>query len=346
MNPAPKDTLVTVTGASGFVAMHCIRKLLEQGYRVRGTLRTPSRGEAIRATLSKYVDIGDRLEFVAADLTRDDGWVEAVTGATYLLHIASPLPRKPPKHERELIEPARDGALRALKAANTAGVKGVVMTSSVAAIAYGHNRNERRIYDERDWTQLSDDVGAYEKSKTIAERAAWDYVRSLPETSRFSFTTINPGLVLGPLLDEDYGTSGEVVRKLMTRELPGCPDIEFIVVDVRDVADAHLDAMTNPDANGKRFIVANGHASFLEVAHILKDEFAAKGYKIPTRRLPNFAVRIAALFDKTTRLVLPELGYQRRVSSQQAQTVLNWQPHGLKDMVVSMGNSLIEHGVV
>lgn len=345
-NNSQTGELVTVTGASGFIAMHCILKLLEQGYRVRGTLRTQSRGDGIRQALGKHVDVGDRLEFVKADLTSDEGWTEAMSGATYLLHVASPLPRKPPRHESELIDPARDGALRALKAATAAGVKSVVMTSSVAAVAYGHDRSSQRVFDESDWSELGSEVGAYEKSKTIAERAAWDYVDNLPAESRFAFAVVNPGLVLGPVLDSDYGTSGEVVRKLMKHELPGCPDVGWAMVDVRDVADAHVAAMTNPHANRKRFIVANAQASMIDVARILKDNFSSRGYKIPVRRLPNWLVRFAAIFDKTTRLVLQELGYRRQVTSARAEKVLSWKPRPLEEMVVSMGESLIEHGVV
>jgi len=346
MAASPAESLVTVTGASGFIALHCIRELLERGYRVRGTLRSPERGAGIVETLSKHGAVGDRLEFVAADLTLDDGWGEAMQGARYLLHVASPLPRKPPKREDDLIVPARDGALRALRAAHAAGVESVVMTSSVAAVAYGHGKAQSRAYDERDWSELVDEVGAYEKSKTIAERAAWDYVNALPAESRFHFATVNPGLVLGPVLDNDHGTSGEVVRKLMTRELPGCPNISYATVDVRDVATAHVAAMTTPEANGKRFIVANEFTTFQGIARILDDEFRPKGYKIPTRSLPDWMIRIAALFDKTTRLALGELGYQREVSCDQARQVLDWQPRSLRDMVVSMGESFIEHRVV
>ena len=269
-----------------------------------------------------------------------------MAGATYLLHVASPLPRKPPKHESELIDPARDGALRALKAATAAGVKSVVMTSSVAAVVYGHDRTSQRVFDENDWSELGSEVGAYEKSKTIAERAAWDYVDKLPVEKRFAFAVVNPGLVLGPVLDSDYGTSGEVVRKLMKRELPGCPDVSWAMVDVRDVADAHIAAMTNPDANGKRFIVANAQASMVDVAQILNDNFASRGYKVPLRPLPNWLVRVAAIFDKTTRLALQELGHRRLVSNARAEQVLAWKPRTLEEMVVSMGESLIEHGVV
>ncbi len=346
MSQDPSNTLVTVTGASGFIAMHCILQLLEQGYRVRGTLRTPARADAIISTLGKHVDVGDRLEFVRTDLTEDEGWAEAMAGAAYLLHVASPLPRQPPRDERELIEPARDGALRALKAAHEAGVRRVIMTSSVTAIIYGHDRSETRVFDESGWSELTDKVGAYEKSKTIAERAAWDFVEGLPAESRFHFATVLPGLVLGPILDADYGTSGELVRKLMAREIPGCPNVQYPMVDVRDVAAAHLAALTNPAANGKRFILASAQASFLDVAQILDAEFRPRGYRVPTRRLPDWLVRVVAVFDKTTRLVLNELGQRREVTSERARSVLGWKPRGLEDMVVSMGNSLIEHRVV
>ncbi len=174
----------------------------------------------------------------------------------------------------------------------------------------------------------------------------WDFVNQLPPQKKIEFATVNPGLVLGPVLDNDSGTSAEYIRKLMSREVPGCADVWFGMVDVRDVADAHLAAMTTDRAAGQRFIVANAHGSMLEVAKILKAHFADRGYKITTRRVPNWIVRIAAIFDKTTRLVLNELGYRREVSSKRAENVLNWKPRSLEEMVVSMGESLIEHGVV
>ncbi len=343
---APSETTVLLTGASGFIGMHCALRLLESGYRVRGTLRTPSRADGIIEALGKHVDPGDRLEFVEADLTRDAGWDKAMEGCTYVLHVASPLPRKPPKHEDELIVPARDGALRVLKAASRAGVKRVVMTSSLAAVLYGHARDGSEVYDESSWSKLTDEVGAYERSKTLAERAAWEFVDGLPEAEKIEFVTINPGLVLGPILDSDYGTSGELVRKLMKRELPGCPDVAWAVVDVRDVAGAHVEAMTNPDAVGKRFVCAIEQATIRDVAEILKEHFSDRGYRIPTRRVPGWLLRIVAIFDRTTRLILPELGKRQDVDNGRIKKVLGWNPRPLEEMVVSMGESMIAHGVV
>lgn len=338
--------MVLVTGASGFIAQHCALALLRAGYRVRGTIRSPARQAKIRETLSRHVEVDDRLELVVADLTSDAGWDDAMQGCRYVLHVASPLPRQPPKDENELIGPARDGALRVIRAAGRAGVERVVMTSSIAAVLYGHARDGSRTYDESDWSQLGPKVGAYEKSKTIAERAAWDLVASMPEGARPELVTVNPGLVLGPILDDDYGTSGEVVRKLMLRELPGCPDIGWAVVDVRDVAAAHLVAMTTPEAAGQRFCCAIEHASIASIAEILDRNFSKDGYRIPRRAVPGWVMRLAAVFDKTARLALQELGLRQDVSSARIREVLGWSPRGLEEMVVDMGRSMIEHGVV
>lgn len=346
MPPDTNDTRVLVTGASGFIAMHCILQLLEAGYQVRGTVRSLKRTEQVSTALEAHGADTSRLSFVAADLTQDAGWDEAMDGVTYVLHVASPLPRTPPKHADELIVPARDGALRVIRAAQAAGVKRLVMTSSVAAVLYGHKRDGSETYDESHWSILSDDVGAYEQSKTIAERAAWDLVESFPAEQRLEFCTINPGLVLGPVLDSDYGTSGEVVRKLMAREMPGCPDIGWAMVDVRDVASAHLKAMLEPKAVGKRFVAAVQHASMLDVAKILQQHFASRGYKIPTRRVPGWLLRVVALFDKTAALAVQELGKRQDLDTTRIQSVLGWQPRGLEEMVVAMGESLIEHRVV
>jgi nucleoside-diphosphate-sugar epimerase len=337
---------VLVTGASGFIAMHCIIELLRAGYRVRGTLRSPARAQRVRDTLARHVEVGDRLSFVTADLGQDPGWSEAVAGCRHVLHVASPLPRKPPRHEDELIVPARDGALRVLRAAAAAGVQRVVMTSSVAAVLYGHARDGSRIYDERDWSILSDEVGAYEKSKTIAERAAWDFVASLPAERRLELVTINPGLVLGPILDEDYGTSGEVVRKLLRRDMPGCPDVGWAVVDVRDVASAHLAAMTTPEAAGQRFVCAVQHASMREIAEILQRHFGPRGYRVPTRSVPDWLLRAVAVFDRTARLAVQELGKRQDLSSERSRQLLGWNPRPLEEMVVAMGESMITHHVV
>ena len=282
MTSEPSEITVLVTGASGFIAMHCILQLLEQGYKVLGTLRTPSRETTLRHTFAKHANNAeDKLEFVTTDLTKDEGWDEATKGCQYILHVASPLPLQEPKHEDELIGPARDGTLRVLRAAVHAGVKRVVMTSSLAAVIYGHPRDGSKIFDEKDWSRTDIDIGAYQKSKTIAERAAWKFVNGLNSPDKVELAAINPGLVLGPILSDDYGSSGEVIRRLMSRKLPGCPQLGWAPVDVRDVAAAHLAAMTIPEAAGERFCCAIEHAWMCDFADILNKHFASRGYKIP-----------------------------------------------------------------
>jgi dihydroflavonol-4-reductase len=340
----PSQTTVLVTGASGFIGLHCVRELLQQGYRVRGSLRSPQREARLRAALAEHVDVGDRLEFATADLASDDGWEAAVAGCTYVLHVASPLPRELPEHEDDLIVPAREGALRVLRAASDAGVARVVLTSSMAAVISGHRR-DGRAFDESDWS-LTEKINPYEKSKTLAERAAWDFVAALPEDRMLELAVINPGLVLGPILEEDYGTSAEAVKKLLARELPGCPRLGYEVVDVRDVADAHVAAMTAPGAAGQRFCCVESFAWMSDIARILKRHFGPRGYRVPTLPLPDFLVRIVARFDGTVRLVVDDLGCHQQVSNERIKRVLGWQPRGLEETVVATGESLIENGVV
>ena len=340
------ETTVLITGASGFIAMHCILKLLQEGYRVRGTLRSPEREAGLRKTFMEHTGIDDRLEFVTADLENDKGWKNAATGCQYILHVASPFPSQPPKHERDIILPAREGTLRVLKAAVAAKVRRVVLTSSLAAIEAGNEYDEAKPFTEDDWSRTDRDIGAYEKSKTIAEKAAWDFVKGLESDNALELSVINPGMVLGPILDEDYSTSGEIIRKLMRRDYPGCPDLGWPVVDVRDVADAHLAAMTTPEAAGMRFCCAIENASILDIALILNKHFADRGYKVPTRKLPNIILRFAALFDKTVRLVVKSLGRRYEISNERIKEVLAWKPRGREEMVVSMAESMIKHGVV
>lgn len=341
--------LVLVTGATGFIAQHCVVQLLDAGYRVRGTARSAERGAKLRTSLVPHVVDGEiameRFELVSADLTSDAGWAEAVEGCRFVHHVASPLPRVPPRDENEVILPARDGALRVLRAAAEAGVERVVLTSSVAAVVYGHDRN--RVFDESDWSDTTTRaIGAYEKSKTIAERAAWDYVASLEGEEALELVSINPGLVLGPILDEDYGTSGEVVKKLFDRDFPACPDVNWAVVDVRDVAAAHLAAMTAPNAAGERFICAIENYSMREVARVLDANFSERGFRIPTGNLPGFAMKLAAIFDKTARLALNDLGVRQDLDNSKIKRVLGWEPRDLEEMVVAMGNSFLDYGVV
>jgi len=345
MQEFPEAT-VLVTGAPGFIAMHCIVQLFEKNYKVRGTLRSPEREAGLRETFSTYIEDNEQLQFVTADLGQDDGWKEAVQGCQYILHVASPFPPAPPNHEDDQIMPAREGALRILKAAVDAKVKRVVMTSSIAAIVIGHDRSVPKIFTEDDWSQLERGTNAYQKSKTLAEQAAWEFVNGLEGEDSLELAVINPGMVLGPILDSDYSPSGEIVRKLMRRDYPGCPDLAWPMVDVRDVADAHIAAMITPEAAGKRFICAIENYSMQEMAIILNREFAQKGYKIPTRKLPNFIMRIASKWDKTVRLVINDLGYRTEVSNDRIKKVLSWKPRSLDDMVISMAESMIKHGIV
>lgn len=341
------DKLVLVTGANGFVAMQCMLQLLEAGYRVRGTLRSLDRADKVKEAIGKHVDVGDgRLSFAAADLSSDKGWDAAVAGCSYILHVASPVPRGAPKHPDDLIVPAREGALRVLKAAAKAGTKRVVMTSSTSAILYGHKRDGSEVYDENTWTNLSGDVSAYDQSKTLAERAAWDYVNSLGESERFEFVVMNPGLVLGPALSDNASVSGEVVRKLLTGEMPGIPDLGWAPVDVRDVASAHITAMTHPRAPGQRFILALEHTSMLQIAEILARHLGPRGFKVPLRRVPNWVLKIVGLWDKTAALAVRELGKRQDVSCERARTVLGWKPRSVETMVVDMAESMIKLGIV
>jgi len=247
---------VLVTGGSGFIGCHCILQLLAAGYEVRTTVRNLNRETEVRAMLKVGgAEPGDRLSFIAADLEKDDGWPEAVTGCEYVLHVASPLPASVPKHEDELIVPAREGALRVLRAARDAGVKRVVLTSSFAAIGYGHEVQETP-FNETNWTNLNGDAVAYVKSKALAERAAWDFIAN--EGGNLELAVINPVGVFGPVLGPDYSTSILLVQRLMEAAMPGCPRLCFGLVDVRDVANLHLRAMTNPAAKGERFLALAG----------------------------------------------------------------------------------------
>ena len=341
------NTTVLVTGASGFIGLHCVLQLLKEGYRVRGTIRSQGRANEVREAMSAHLDadVVTRLELVEADLSRDDGWEDAARGCTYVLHVASPFPNRVPEHEDELIKPAKEGTLRVLRAAADAGVRRVVLTSSLAAVSGGHPHDNSRVFTEEDWS-IVDACPPYPKSKTLAELAAWEFVDGLEGDAPMELSVINPGAVLGPVLNRHYSTSGEVVRKLLMRELPGTAKLGFPWVDVRDVASAHIAAMTIPEAAGERFCCAIEFAWIGEVADILAKRFGPDGWKVPTRKLPAFLVRIVALFDPTVKVVVSDLGRVRNVSSERIRKVLDWKPHSLEEMSASMGEMMIEQGIV
>lgn len=328
--------LVTVTGASGFIALHCIRELLEQGYRVRGTLRSLDKEPAVRAALALDNEAASRLSFVTANLLEDDGWPAAVEGAQYVLHVASPAPAAPTAHDDELIRPARDGTLRVMRAAQAAGVLRVVMTSSIAAVVYNEKRERGEPLDESDWSNLWNSMQAYEKSKTLAERAAWDFVNSLTGDSPMELVTMNPSYVLGPSLLGANNASNELIRKPLHREVPGLPRLYLPIVDVRDAAKAHVAAMTAPEAAGKRFILTAEECSYSQLAQELK----AAGYRVPTRVFPNWIVRILGHFDPAVALIVPRLGKRSNLSSRRARAVLGWQTRPIKQTILDTAQDI------
>lgn len=334
---------ILVTGGSGFIGMHCILQALAAGYTVRTSVRSLTREAEVRATLmSAGASNLDKLSFVAADLMNDAGWAEAVAGCTYVLHVASPFPPAAPKDENELIIPARDGALRVLKAARDAGVKRVVLTSSYAAIGYGKKAAGGAVDTEADWTDPDGaDVRAYVKSKTIAERAAWDFIAR--EGGALELSVVNPVGVFGPVLGSDYSTSILVVQRLMDGAMPGCPKLSFGIVDVRDVADLHLRAMTNPAAKGERFLaVAGDFMSILEIARVLKKRMGAAAARVPTKEIPSWLVRIAAMRDPAVAQIVPELGKKKNATNEKARRVLGWAPRSNEEAIVATAESLLQ----
>jgi len=335
---------VLVTGGSGFIGSHCILQLLSAGHQVRTTVRSMKREGDVRAMLKQGgFEPDSRLSFVVADLENDAGWAEAVAGCEHVLHVASPLPPNVPKHEDELIVPARDGTLRVLSASRYAGVKRVVFTSSFAAIGYG--RKERNApYTETDWTDPnSEGVMPYQKSKTLAERAAWDFIAK--ESGGLELSVVNPVGVFGPVLGPDYATSILLVQRLLDGAMPGVPQLYFGAVDVRDVADLHIRAMTHPAAKGERFLaVAGDFVSMLDVAKILKRRMGELAKKVPTRQLPNWLVRIAAMRDPAIKLIVPELGKRKNATNEKARRMLAWAPRSNEDSVIATAESLARLG--
>jgi dihydroflavonol-4-reductase len=314
---------VLVTGASGFIARQVVADLRAHGYVVRGTARRPVEG----------LD-----DVVTADLAADAGWAEAVAGCDYVLHVASPFPNGVPKSDDELVRPAVDGTLRVLRAAVDAGVKRVVLTSSIAAIVSGHD--DDRVRSETDWSDV-DHSSAYAKSKTLAERAAWDFARE----SGLSLVALNPGMVLGPLTGPGVNTSLDVVRRLLVRDVPGSPRMGFSLVDVRDVAVAHRLAMESPKAPGNRYVLAGDFMWMREIAAVLAEEFNPRGYRVPTGAMPTWLLRLVALFDPSVRQALDFVGRRELVTAEKARTELEWSMRPVRDTILDTANSLIEKGL-
>ncbi len=328
---------VLVTGGSGFLGGWCIVELLQRGYRVRTTVRDLAREPEVRAAVESEAGAGGDLSFFAADLTADTGWTEAIQGCDYVLHVASPFPPAQPKDPDELIVPAREGTLRVLRLALAAGVERVVVTSSVAAVSGGHSPDGGPL-DENDWTDLGNpSLSPYVRSKTIAEQAAWDLVREAGASKRLA--VVNPGAILGPALSSDHSFSLAMVERLL-KGVPGAPRVGFTIVDVRDVADLHIRAMTDTAAGGERFVAATEFLWMAEVAAMLRANLGPAAAKVPKRTLPDFLVRTMGIFDPGVRSITNQLGKKLSYSSAKAESKLGWSPRPVEETVVECGRSL------
>jgi dihydroflavonol-4-reductase len=344
-NARTRTKTILLTGISGFIAKHCAVELLNAGYHVRGTVRSLSKADKVRTTLAKHCDVS-KLEFVVADLLSDTGWSEAAQGCYGVVHVASPFTIETPEDENELIRPAVDGTMRVLKAAIAAGAKRFVQTSSVAAMMAGHGYTRTAPYTEDDWTDLDGpDVSAYQKSKTLSERAARDYLVQTKADTHYA--SINPGFVLGPLLDSDYGASASVIQMFMKGKYPGCPALSFPCVDVRDVGKMHRLALETSEPSGGRYVGVSENAWFVDMTRAIKATLSASyTKKVPTKELPNFVIKMIAVFDKTARGIVPELGRQVQTDNSRTKKALGMEFIPVSQSAPAMAQSLVDHGLV
>jgi dihydroflavonol-4-reductase len=328
---------VLVSGGSGFLGGWCLVELLRRGYEVRTTVRDLAKEPEVRARVASQVDAGDRLSFHVADLGSDDGWAQAVAGCDYVLHVASPFPATQPKDPDELIVPAREGTLRVLRAGLDAGVGRVVVTSSIAAVRGGVTEAAAPLTEDS-WTDAGNTaLPPYTRSKTIAERAAWDLVKERGEVGKLA--VVNPGAILGPALGEEDSTSLQIVRRLL-KGMPGTPRIGFSVVDVRDVADLQIRAMTAPAAGGERLIAVAKFQWMSDIAAVLRERLGPAAAKVPKRGVPDLLVRAMGIFDPSVRSIAGQLGEKVEVSSEKAQSLLGWTPRPVEETIADCGRSL------
>ncbi|MCU0433120.1 MAG: aldehyde reductase [Bacteroidia bacterium] len=335
---------VLLTGVTGFLGSHTAIQLLSKGYEVTGTLRDMSREKSIREVIARYADT-THLHLVKADLSDTEIWNTLTRGMDYVQHIASPFPRILPKNEQELIGPARAGTLAILKAAAANGVKRVVLTSSSSAILYGRAKDQRSgTFDETVWTDVSNlaDTTPYFRSKTIAEKAAWDFIKN--DTSGLELATVLPGAILGPVLEEDFGTSANIVIKSLDGTMPAIPAIGFDMVDVRSVAELLLLAMEKPEAANQRYAGSSGYLTFKQVVETLREAYPQR--KFPKMSLPDFAVRLFSNFDKTLKPILIDLGVERKINHSKAVQQLGWNPIPVKQAVLACAESVFKTGIL
>jgi len=339
-----KET-VLVTGGTGFVGVHCILQLLQKDYNVKTTVRNLKRKDEVFEMLKNGgITSFDKLEFVAADLTKDDNWDELMKGCTYVLHVASPIFLAIPKDENEMIRPAVGGTLRVLKAARNAGVKRVIMTSNFGAIGYSH-KNPNTMITENEWTDPNEKgLSYYNKSKVLAEKAAWDFIKS--EGGNLEFTTINPTAIFGPALGKDLSGGFELLKNLLDGKMKAIPNLYMNIIDVRDVADLHIRAMTNPNANGQRFLgLAGGKMSLPEIAVLLKEKLPEASQKVSTKKAPDWVVKVGGLFSPKLKNVASMMKTHRNTSNEKAKRILDWTPIATnEEAVIESVKSMIKFG--
>lgn len=341
----PNQQLVLVTGGSGFIAGHCILALLDQGYLVRATVRSLERERAVRDVLANAgMTHAESLSFVAADLLSDDGWADAMEGCDYVLHVASPVHPGHVENENDLIVPAREGTLRVLRAARDAGVKRLVLTSAFHAVGWGHP-HDGHVFTEEDWTVIDGPgVDAYGKSKTLAERAAWDFVAD--DGGSLELTTILPVAVMGPVMGKDISGSNHIVARILRGEMPGFPHLWIPIVDVRDVANAHVLALSTPEAAGQRFLLASGPAmSLKQIGEIIRTHLGGAARRVSTRSIPSLMLRAAAMINRELRPTVADLDYARRVSSEKARQTLGWRARPAEEAIVAAAESMVANGL-
>lgn len=330
---------VLVTGGSGYLAGWVIADLLNAGYSVRTTLRSASREDEVREAISRVSEHVDRLSFAIADLSSDEGWAEAAAGCRYVQHVASPFPSSQPKDPDELIVPAREGALRVVGAALDAGAERIVMTSSIAAVDFAAGEPHNRRLTEADWTDGdSSHFSPYARSKTLAEKAAWKLVEERGVKDKLA--VVNPGAIIGPVLHDDHSFSLQLVDRLLKGE-PAIPKLGYNVVDVRDIADLQLAAMTTPEAGGKRFIGVSRFAWMSEVAQILREQLGDDAKKVPKREAPNFLIKLLGIFDGSVKSIVPQLGAKVEYDNAQAREILHWNPRPVPESVVDCARSIL-----
>ena len=315
--------------------------MLDKGYKVRTTIRSESRKQEVMEAMKKHSSNCENLEFFIADLLSDDGWSEAVTGSKYVLHVASPFFLGEPENEDVFIKPAVEGTLRVLKACADSDVQKVVLTSSFAAVGYGHSR-EKEVYTEEDWSSVDGEISPYAKSKTLAEKAAWEFVENLEESKKFELTVINPVAVTGPMLTSDIGSSNDFLLKLISGSMPACPKIHMGYIDVRDVAKAHIFSMTEEKTNGERIIVSENEMFFAEVGKTLNE---AGFKKSPTKEMPNFLVKIMSLFVGELKTLLSALNRKGDIDKTKAKSFFNWDYISTEQSVTETAQQLQDMGL-